>query len=175
MKKIKLLFLALSVITFVNCSSDDNTSSTTPTTITASGSFDWNAFNPATLDITALATINGEAASTYTVNAIKGDIINFTFNSGANKSAVKVKRELVFLYIDIDTATDEDYRFLESITYVPDPNFIDFEGNKGIIIGPNAPTNYDGKFDMYFTILEDGVELQEIYKIDPKIRIRASR
>ncbi|MFK8059679.1 MAG: hypothetical protein AB8B78_06250, partial [Polaribacter sp.] len=105
---------------------------------------------------------------------IKGDEITIDFNVSAKKTA-KVKRELVMVAINIDSPSAADTAFLESITYVPDPNYTDFDGIASFKLGSNAPEPYDGKFDIVCIILEDGVALPNDYIIDPKIKIRARR
>lgn len=174
MEFFKKLTLLLFVVAFASCSSDDDNSATTPTTITASGTVAWSSFSPVNLDITSLVTIGGQPAASYTVSTIKGDIVRFQFNTSA-KNVAKVTRELVFLYIDIDSPNVADGQFLDNITYLEDPNNTAVEGKLGFIIGPGAPDNYDGKFNMIFAVKEDGNYLQSDYVVDPKIKIRGTR
>lgn len=175
MKNLKYLVLASLVVIF-SCSSDNDTSSTTPTTIQATGGVNWSSFIASQKNITGLVTFNGQAASTYTIATIKGDKVTFQFNIG-NKNNIKVRRELVFLYVDIDSPKVADEQFLGSLTYEPDPNHKNIDGSSiGFTIGENAPQNYDGKFNMYFRVLEDGVDVGgEPFVVDPKITIRTSR
>ncbi|MFK8059743.1 MAG: hypothetical protein AB8B78_06580, partial [Polaribacter sp.] len=116
MKKIKLLLTFITISFFISCSSDSEDSAIVPTTVKATGTISWNAFNASSTDITSLVTIGGEPASTYTVSAIKGDEITIDFNVSAKKTA-KVKRELVMVAINIDSPSAADTAFLESITY----------------------------------------------------------
>ena len=175
MKSLK--FFALLIMTFlvVSCSSDEeDNSATTPTTIQASATVNWSAFTSATTNITSLVTIGGQPSSTYTVSTIKGDKVNFTFNIGSKNSS-KVTREIIMLGIYFDNPTSRDEQFLNSLTWIEDPNKTDFDGVLGFEIVSSAPDDYDGKFNIYCSILEDGILLPDEYIIDPKIKIRASR
>jgi hypothetical protein len=167
MKKLHQIILFVSIISIISCSKEpDNT----PKTLVAAGTVDFNAIaNVVGNDITAFVTFNGQPANTYTTEAIPGDNISYTFNSSATT-------EMFLEDIDFQQGTQvtiEDEQFKNNIREIADPR--DKLFFSGIEILQGVPTNYERKFDLFVRIKVNGVLDQRVFKIDPKIKIRASR
>ena len=162
MKKIKVLSI-LCAIFLISCSSDNEPdTSTTPIEQKVSGTIDLNAL--ASLpgdDATALVTFNGQPALGFTTEAIPGDKVTYIID---NLPAGK-------------TIFYEEFRYVSGSTALWD-RMLPVHDNAGVLIGLEAPagvTPDEFKFDILFTVVTNGVKDPKIFRIDPKIKLKAKR
>lgn len=171
MKRLKLLFLAVLSLAVVSCSSSED-NSTTPLDIEVTGDLDLQAFNNLLgLDATALVTFSGEAASTYTAETIPGDALDFTINTSSSTTEIRI---IDFRYnFSGGNTTEDDWfsNFEVSIDTLSSPAKAIIQVNSDAAIDEDAIY----KFDIDFKVYENGVTNNNVYFVDPKIRIKRKR
>ena len=163
MKKLKVLSILCAVF-FISCTSDSDsdTGRTTPIEVKVSGTIDFNAL--ASLsgdDATALVTFDGQPALGFTTEAIPGDKITYTID---NLPAGK-------------TVFYEEFRLVSGSTQLW-ASMIPIHDGAGMIIGLEAPSSTivdEFKFDILFTVVTNGVKDPKIFRIDPKIKLKAKK
>ncbi len=165
------------LITFVAaCGKDDDATALppTPTTQLSTGAVNWGSFVATSKNLTPLVTFAGQPSNTYTVNAIPGDRVTFTFNAG-NKPVDKKVLELKMIGIDTPRSggTSDDAALLQNIEWIYDPN--DDNYILGFEVLSSAPEELDAKFDILVEVFQNGTSLGTDFLIDPKLKLRPSR
>ena len=170
MKK-NFLILIVSVFILSACSSNKNdVDPTAPMDISVEGSVDVNALNSlAGNDATALVTINGQSAATFTTESIPGDKIDYKINASSSNTEIRI---INFRFnLAASTASFDDWE----INFIPVVDTISNPAKAYINVDARAVAGDEYKFDIDFKVYTNGVSDGKIYYADPKIRIKSSR
>ena len=161
MKKIKFLLFVI-IITFSSCSSNDD-SETTPTTLEIKTTVDLTALENLTgNNATALIKFYGIPADQYTTDAIIGDKVTYTIETGSSTTVVRLSN------YEYDSGSDDLWANLEKVN---EGGFL-----VGLEVKQGAEIDQEAKFNIYFQLEKNGVlQTQKTYLVDPKIRIKAKR
>lgn len=161
MKKIIKLFLVITVISFASCnSSDDELSGNLKVT----GSIEVSELaNLTNNDATALVTLNGEAAATYTTEASIGTEISYEVTTTSSNVEIVI---LDFFY----TSGNRELWEVGIEQTVDSQSSVSVASLKVI----NGLVGDEVKFGFTFALKTNGVlDTTTTYIVDPKIRVRS--
>jgi hypothetical protein len=161
MKKIIRLFLVMTIICFASCNSSDDELSGV---LKVKGSIDVSELTKLTSnDATALVSLNGEAAATYTTEASIGDEISYEVISTSSDVEIVI---LDFFY----TSGNRELWEIGIEQTVDSQSSVSIASLKVI----NGLVGDEVKFGFTFALKTNGIlDTTTTYIVDPKIRVRS--